>query len=136
MARSTTAAIALALLGSAAAAATNGNGNATLPAAGRLAPIGRAGHPSYVSDGWVCPPGLAWRNAGRQDWLCVEPAEARRVAWENRNGAAKAARGPDGSYHCPAGLVRRGASKDDDICVEPERQVIVHQMNLALFDAR
>jgi hypothetical protein len=108
---------------------------ATLPNAAKLAAIARAGPPSYVSGGWVCPPGYAWRNAGRQDWLCVDPIEARRIAWENRNAAAKAAREPDGTYRCPPGLVARGASKGDDVCVEPARQEMVHQMNLALFDA-
>jgi hypothetical protein len=129
------AAIAMVLLASSAAAATDGNGNATLPNAAKLAAIARAGPPSYVSGGWVCPPGYAWRNAGRQDWLCVDPIEARRIAWENRNAAAKAAREPDGTYRCPPGLVARGASKGDDVCVEPARQEMVHQMNLALFDA-
>ena len=129
------AAIVAVLLGSAAAAATNGNGNASLPAAARLPQVMWAGHPNYVTGGWVCPPGSAWRNAGRQDWLCVDPDEARRVAWENRNGAAKAVRGADGSYACPAGLVTRGAFKDDDVCVDPRRQALVHQMNLALFDS-
>lgn len=136
MARSTpAAALVLALLGSAATAATNGNGNATLPAAAGLTPMMRAGHPNYVTGGWVCPPGFAWRNAGRQDWLCVDPSEARRIAWENQNATAKAVRVADGSYQCPEGLVTRGAFRDDDVCVEPARQAMVHQMNLALFDA-
>ena len=129
-----TAAIALALFGSAAVAATNGNGNASLPPAGTLLATLRAGRPTYVAGGWVCPPGFAWRNAGKQDWLCVDPAEARRIALENQQAAAKAVRGPDGSYTCPDGLVRREASGDDRVCVAPARRAIVHQMNLALFD--
>jgi hypothetical protein len=44
-------------------------------------------------------------------------------------------RGADGAYRCPSGLVARGAFKDDDLCVEPARREMVHQMNLALFDA-
>lgn len=135
MARSM-AAIALLLFGSAAAAATNGNGNAPLPTAGGLAAAVRAGHPNYVAGGWVCPPGFSWRNAGRQDWLCVDPAEARRIASENRDFAARAVRESDGTYACPSGLVRRDASHDDDVCVAPARQAAVHQMNLALFDVR
>jgi hypothetical protein len=129
------AAIAMVLLASSAAAATDGNGNATLPNAATLAVIVRAGPPSYVSGGWVCPPGYAWRNAGRQDWLCVDPGEAKRIAWENANAAAKAVRERDGTYRCPPGLVARGASKDDDTCVGPARHEMVHSMNLALFDA-
>jgi hypothetical protein len=129
-----TAAIALVLFASAAAAATNGNGNASLPAVGGLAASVRAGRPSFVGGGWVCPPGFAWRNAGRQDWLCVDPNEARRIAWENETGAAKAVRGTDGTYGCPSGLVRRDASSDDSVCVNPARRAMVHQMNLALFD--
>lgn len=136
MARSTfAAALALLLSGTPAAAATDGSGAASLPAESRLAPMLRAGHPSYVTGGWVCPPGFAWRNAGKQDWLCVDPAEARRVAWENQNPAAKAVRGPDGAYACPAGLVARGAFNGDRVCVDPARRAIVRQMNLALFDA-
>ena len=134
MARSTLAASALILIAGAGTAATNGNGNASLPAT-RLASVVRAGHPNYVIGGWVCPPGSAWRNAGRQDWLCVEPDEARRIAWENGNGAAKAVRGADGSYACPEGLVTRGAFNGDDVCVDPQRQALVHHMNLALFDS-
>jgi hypothetical protein len=128
------AAIAMVLLASSAAAATDGNGNASLPAGAKLTGTGRAGPPSYVTGGWVCPPGFAWRNAGRQDWLCVDPLEAKRIAWENRNAAAKAVRGPDGTYRCPPGLVARGAFKDDDVCVESARREMVHRMNLALFD--
>lgn len=136
MARSTLAATsALLLLGTPAVGATDGNGSASLPAASRLAPMLRAGHPTYVTGGWVCPPGYAWRNAGRQDWLCVDPVEARRVASENQNPPAKAARGPDGAYTCPAGLVARGAFNGDDVCVDPGRRAMVRQMNLALFDA-
>ena len=129
------AAIAMVLLASSAAAATDGNGNATLPNAAKLAGIARAGPPSYVGGGWVCPPGYAWRNAGRQDWLCVDPLEARRIAWENRNAAAKAVREADGTYRCPPGLVTRGVWKGDDVCVEPARQELIHRMNLALFDS-
>ena len=129
------AAIAMGLIATSAAGATDGNGNATLPNAAKAAAIARAGPPSYVTGGWVCPPGFAWRNAGRQDWLCVDPGEARRIAWENRNPPAKAVRQTDGSYRCPPALVARGASNDDDVCVEPARREIVHRMNLALFDA-
>lgn len=127
------AAIAMGLLATSAAAATDGN--ATLPNGVRAAAIARAGPPSYVAGGWVCPPGFAWRNAGRQDWLCVDPFEARRIASENRNPPAKAVRQADRSYRCPPGLVARGASNDDDVCVEPARHEMVHRMTLALFDA-
>jgi hypothetical protein len=135
MARSTLAASALILIAGAGTAATNGNGNASLPAT-RLASVVRAGHPNYVIGGWVCPPGFAWRNAGRQDWLCVEPAEARRVAWENQSAAENWVRVPDGSYGCRPGMVMRDAFKDDRVCVDPARRELVEKMNLALFDAR
>jgi hypothetical protein len=130
------AAIAMALLEGSAAAATNGNGNAALPALGNLLLPVRADRPRYVSGGWVCPPGFAWRNAGRQDWLCVDPREARRVAWENQTAAANRMQATDGSVACRPGLVRRDAFKNDDVCVDPARRQLVHQMNLALFDAR
>jgi hypothetical protein len=135
MARSTkVAAIATVLLAGAASAATNGNGNVSIPAVARL--LSRADRPNYVSGGWVCPPGFAWRNAGKQDWLCVDPTEARRIAWENDHAAQSWVRAADGGYACRPGLVPRDAFKDDHVCVDPARHELVHEMNLALFDAR
>jgi hypothetical protein len=137
MARSTkVAAIATVLLAGAASAATNGNGNVSIPAVARLLSPSRADRPNYVSGGWVCPPGFAWRNAGKQDWLCVDPTEARRIAWENDHAAQSWVRAADGGYACRPGLVPRDAFKDDHVCVDPARHELVHEMNLALFDAR
>jgi hypothetical protein len=137
MARSTkAAAVAAMLLASpAAAAATNGN-SASLPAVASLLTTGRAGRPSYVTGGWVCPRGFAWRNAGKQDWLCVDPAEARRIAWENQHAPQNWVRSPDGSYGCRPGFVPRDAFKNDHVCVDPARHQLVQEMNLALFDVR
>lgn len=111
------------LVGSAAAAATNGG----------VAGFNRAGRPSYVEGGWQCPPGFVWRNAGRTDWLCVDPAEARRIAEENGRAAQNWIDGPDGNRSCRSGLVRRGAFKSDFVCVDPLRRERVRTMNLALY---
>ena len=129
------AAVATILLASAAAGATNGSGNINIPAVGRLLSPNRADRPAYVSGGWVCPPGFAWRNAGKQDWLCVDPAEARRIAWENDHAAQSWVRASDGGYACRAGMVARDAFNGDHVCVDPARHQLVHQMNLALFNA-
>jgi hypothetical protein len=124
MERSTAAAaIALILAGSAATAATNGG----------MAGANRAWRPSYVEGGWQCPPGFVWRNAGRTDWLCVDAAEARRIAEENGQAAQNWVEGPDGNRSCRSGLVRRGAFKSDFVCVDPLRRERVQTMNLALY---
>lgn len=130
------AAMLAALIGSAATAATNGGGSASLAGRGAQALAGRAGRPTYVEGGWVCPPGFVWRNAGKTDWLCVDPGEARRIEQENRYAPATWAAEPDGTYACRTGLVPRGAFKGDRVCVDPSRQALVRQMNLALFDIR
>ena len=130
------AAVAAMLLASSAAAVTNGNGKASVPAVGTLLTQSRANRPNYVTGGWICPPGFAWRNAGKQDWLCVDPVEARRIAWENQHAPQNWIRAADGSYGCRAGMVPRDAFKGDHVCVAPPRHELVHEMNLALFDAR
>lgn len=130
------AALSMALAGSAASAATAADGNTSLSAVATLASGIHADRPRYVTGGWVCPAGFAWRNAGKKDWLCVDPREASRIAWENRTASANRVTAPDGRDACRPGLVAREAFKGDDVCVDPVRQKLVHQMNLALFDAR
>ena len=120
-------AMVLALSASSAAAAADGAASAGLSA--RPSPDSNwAGRPSFVDDGWACPPGSVWRNAGRTDWLCVDPAEARRVAEENRSTSRV------GGSNCPLPLVSRDAFKNDPVCVEPARHDAVHRMNLALYN--
>lgn len=133
--RTMAAAIALALLGSQALAATNGGGNANLGSAGVSRATIRADRPSYIGGGWVCPPGFVWRNAGKQDWLCVDFIEARRIAHENQDATANWLPGR-GEPACRPGLVRRDAFKNDPVCVDPARRALVHEMNLALYDRR
>lgn len=134
--RTLCAAVLLALTGSGAVAATDGGGTASLPARPGQALAARAGRPTYVQGGWVCPPGFVWRNAGKTDWLCVDPVEARRIEQENRYAPASWAAEPDGTYTCRPGLVPRDAFKGDSVCVDPSRQAVVRRMNLALFDIR
>lgn len=142
MGRSTVfAAIALALLdGSAVAAEKGGPGDAvgvaTANSAFKLPLPGRAQKPSYDKHGWQCPPGFVWRNAGRTDWLCVDPFEARRIQQENRQAPGNWIDGPDGSRTCRPGLVRRGAFSKDVVCVDPIRRELVREMNLALYIVR
>lgn len=96
----------------------------------------RAAKPQYVRGGWQCPPGFVWRNAGRTDWLCVDPQEALRIDRENQEAAANWVDGPDGAPVCRSGLVKREAFKSDIVCVDPLRRDATRQMNLALFSVR
>ena len=98
-----------------------------------LSPGYRAGRPSYGTGGWRCPGGLLWRNAGKQDWLCVDFAEAQRIAHENEQAAQSLADAPEGTDTCHEGLVRREAFRGDLVCVEPLRQHEVRAMNGALY---
>lgn len=102
----------------------------------RPRPWNLAERPRFVTGGWQCPTGLVWRNAGSRDWLCVEPAEARRIDEENAEAANNWVDGPDGPYTCRPGLVRREAFTRDVVCVDPARQATVRQMNLVLFSVR
>ena len=95
--------------------------------------VSRAHSPLY-SDGWRCPPWFVWRNAGRQDWLCVEGFEADKIARENREAPKNWRGAPDGTRSCPPGLVRREAFNNDPVCVDPIRRALVHEMNLALYN--
>ena len=88
MGRSTILAATALMMGASPAAADELPG-AMLPGAAAAANVSpfpltqRAGKPRYDQGGWLCPPGLVWRNAGRTDWLCVDPLEARRIREEN-----------------------------------------------------
>jgi hypothetical protein len=118
-----------ALLPSAAAAVAS-------PSFQDVRPSSRAHKPNYVTGGWQCPPGYAWRNAGTTDWLCVDPQEARRIAYENQTAATSWGEAGDGTPACRPGLVRRNAFKKDIVCVAPDRREAVQQMNYALFSIR
>jgi len=101
-----------------------------------LSPGFRAHKPSYGTGGWRCPPGLFWRKAGKQDWLCVDSAEAQRIAHENEQAALSRTERPDGTATCHAGLVRREAFRGDLVCVKPLRQHEVRVMNAVLYTVR
>ena len=90
--------------------------------------------PPVYTDAWRCPPGFVWRNAGRQDWLCVEAFEADRIARENQQAPKNWIDAPDGSHECRPGLVAREAVHQDKVCVDPVRRALVHEMSLALYD--
>ena len=90
--------------------------------------------PPIYTDGWRCPPGFVWRNAGRQDWLCVEAFEAEKIARENRQAPSNWLDSADGSHSCRSGLVRRDAVSSDPVCVDPIRRAMVREMNLGLYN--
>jgi hypothetical protein len=124
------AAIALALLESTLLETTGANAAA---AEGSLGITARAERPSYGAGGWRCPPGFVWRNAGRQDWLCVEAFEAERIARENEHASDTWIEGPRGRRNCRSGLVPRAAFNGDPVCVDPLRRESIRMMNLALY---
>ena len=132
------AAVALLLIGSAAksmakdAAGPSLTGTAATAAASPAHPWSIAERPRYSPEGWQCSAGLVWRNAGRTDWLCVDPGEALRIEQENEAAAEIPAEPAD----CPAGLVPREAFTRDPICVDPERRDAVRKMNAALYTVR
>lgn len=134
------AAMALLLLDTAAAnaAATDESPSSAIPgalagSAHDLSFSGRARRPSYGTGGWRCPPGFVWRQAGRTDWLCVDPIEAERIAQENRRASETWAPERQG---CRPGLVPRDAYRGDKVCVEPLRRQTVRSMNAALYLVR
>jgi hypothetical protein len=147
-ARSTiSAAIALLLIGSAAQAMAEDAAGAALSGTAAAAgaspaldakprPWGIAERPRYIPRGWQCSPGLVWRNAGKTDWLCVDPAEADRVEQENEAAGDILASGSNEPDDCPPGLVRREAFRRDYVCVDPDRRDAVRQMNAALYTVR
>jgi len=141
MGRSTILAATALMMGASPAAADESPG-AMLPGAAAAANVSpfpltqRAGKPRYDQGGWLCPPGLVWRNAGRTDWLCVDPMEARRIREENLQAPGNWIQEPDGSRSCRSGLVTREAFKRDVVCVDPVRRESVQRMNSALFSLR
>jgi hypothetical protein len=131
MARSTViGSVALALLGGSPAIGAAASTNNVLPS------TAHAGRPTYDKGGWRCPPGFVWRNAGRTDWLCVDPREAQRIQQENRDAPGKWIEQHDGTRACASGLVTRDAIKKDPVCVDPIRHELVREMNLALYTVR
>ena len=132
------AATALLLIGSAGesmakdAAGPSLTGTAAAAAASPSHPWSIAERPRYSPDGWQCSAGLVWRNAGKRDWLCVDPNEALRIEQENEAAAEISAEPAD----CPEGLVPREAFTRDPVCVDPERRDAIQQMNAALYIVR
>jgi hypothetical protein len=122
--------MALALLGSSPAIGAAASTNNVRPS------TAHAVHPTYDKSGWRCAPGYVWRNAGRTDWLCVDPREAQRIQEENRDAPGKWIEQPDGTRACASGLVTRDAIKKDPVCVDPIRHELVREMNLALYTVR
>jgi hypothetical protein len=82
-------------------------------------PLGRFGSVRLadtrpVSD--ACAAGYVWREAGRNDHVCVTPDWRARVAQEN----ALAGERRNADDRCHEGYVWREAFRGDHVCVEPE----------------
>lgn len=70
--------------------------------------------------GRPCKSGFVWREAGRGDFVCVEPWARDRVRQENRDDALHGVRvRPGQPPQCRAGYVLRAAFAHDFVCVTP-----------------
>jgi hypothetical protein len=74
---------------------------------------------AYGSD--TCKPGYVWRDAVRDDHVCVTSAARDQAAADNRAARSRmqpggGASGPD---TCKSGFVWRGATPADHVCVTP-----------------
>jgi len=78
-----------------------------------------------------CIQGYVWREATRDDYVCVAPP-TRQQAW-NDNAQADARRqpggGPYGFETCKQGYVWREATKGDKVCVTPATRDRAHYDN-------
>ena len=83
--------------------------------------------PAQASD--ACKSGYVWREARKQDHVCVTPASRDRVAQENRTAAQRWTAGAYGPKSCVSGYVWREAFSGDTVCVSPQRRADVKQEN-------
>jgi hypothetical protein len=67
-----------------------------------------------------CIQGYVWREATRNDDVCVTP-QTRQQAWNDnaQRDARRAGRGPYGYETCGQGYVWREATSNDKVCVTP-----------------
>src|SRR3954454_4140658 len=105
-----------------ASASSQGTGSPPAPSPSQPPPpVGSLGsNLPYGPD--TCEAGFVWREAVRDDHVCVSP-QTRRLAWtENAQASARrnSAGGPYGSDSCLQGFVWREASPDDHVCVTPD----------------
>jgi len=74
----------------------------------------------------TCKPGYVWREAHRNDLVCVTPESRDRVAWENRHWIVHTLQGGNA---CAPGFVWRGAFVGDFLCVTTEVRAAVREEN-------
>lgn len=77
-----------------------------------------------------CAQGFVWREASKNDFVCVTPEVRTRSADENRKAATRW--DPSGAYgpkSCIAGFVWREAFGNDQVCVTPEIRAQVRREN-------
>jgi hypothetical protein len=77
-----------------------------------------------------CMQGYVWREATRNDYVCVTP-QTRQQAWNDnaQQDARRAGGGPYGYETCKQGYVWREATKDDKVCVTPATRDQTHYDN-------
>lgn len=77
-----------------------------------------------------CPAGYVWREARKDDRVCVTPAARERTRAENLAGPGNvdpgSAYGPTG---CKSGFVWREAFQGDRVCVTPAARELIRQEN-------
>src|SRR5262245_1001356 len=84
-------------------------------------------HQASASPKPGCKPGYVWRQAHRNDYVCVTPESRERVAWENRHWIVHTLQGGNA---CAPGFVWRGAFLGDLLCVSTDVRAAVREENL------
>lgn len=84
--------------------------------------LGKAG-----GSGDPCLEGFVWREARKDDHVCVPPQSRLRVAQENRLAVSR--RVPGGPDTCISGFVWREAFEGDTVCVPPPVRELVWEEN-------
>jgi len=77
---------------------------------------------SFTPD--ACQEGLVWREATKDDHVCVPPATRTAAAMDNANASAHVSKtgGAYGADTCLPGFVWRAATPSDHVCVTPQRR--------------
>jgi len=77
----------------------------------------------------ACKQGYVWREARKDDHVCVTPQTRKEVADQNRGAQRLWMNGAYGKHTCVQGYVWREAFKGDDVCVRPEVRERTRQDN-------
>jgi hypothetical protein len=92
--------------------------------------LGSTLYSSQASAQARCIQGYVWREATRDDHVCVTP-QTRQQAWNDnaQQDARRAGSGPYGYETCKQGYVWREATQDDKVCVTPATRDQAHYDN-------